>query len=101
MESFKSAHIIGCLRQQPLAEHCDFGKRKSRFRADDPVRLGYFQRNVDWPHKTTIDQIPSRKRSASERNALAVDRGIYQHARAVQDRAVSNGISYAGGLKPS
>jgi hypothetical protein len=101
MESFEAAHIIGCLRQQPLAEHCDFGKRRSRLRADDPVRLRHSQRNIDWPYKTTVDEIPSRKRSASERNPMAVDGSIYQHARAVQNRTVSNGIGYAGGLKPS
>ena len=89
-ESFQAAHIIGCLRQQPLAEHCDFGKRRSRLRADDPVRLGN-SRNIDWPYKTTVDGIPSRQRSAGERNALAVDGGIYQHARAVQNRTVSDG----------
>src|SRR4051794_32868837 len=49
----------------------------------------------------TVDQIPSRKCGASERNPLAVDRGIYQHARAVQNRAVSIGISHASGFKPS
>ena len=32
---------------------------------------------------------------------MAVDGSIYQHARAVQNRTVSNGIGYAGGLKPS
>lgn len=101
MESFQAAHIIGCLRQQPLAEHCDFGKRRSRLRADDPIRLGNSQRNIDWPYKTTVDEISSRQRGAGERNALAVDGGIYQHARAVQDRTVSDGIGQAGGLKPS
>jgi hypothetical protein len=32
---------------------------------------------------------------------MAVDGSIYQHARAVQNRTVGNGIGYAGGLKPS
>jgi FtsP/CotA-like multicopper oxidase with cupredoxin domain len=27
MENFQATHIIGRLRQQPLAKHCDFGKR--------------------------------------------------------------------------
>jgi outer membrane protein assembly factor BamB len=59
------------------------------------------QGNIDWSHKTAVDEIPSRKRSASERDALAVDGGIYQHARTIENRTVSNGVGDAGGIKPS
>src|SRR5450631_244211 len=101
MESFHAARVVGRLRQQPLAEYRDFGKHRSRLRADDPVRVGHSQRNIDRPYETTVDEIPSRQRSASERDALAVDGGIYQHARTVENRTMSNGIGDASGIEPS
>ena len=40
------------------------------------------------------------ERGAGERDALAVDRGVYQHARAVQDRAAGNGVGDPGRVEP-
>src|SRR5262245_19958983 len=36
-ESFQAAHVVGSLREQPLAKQRDLGKRRRRLRADDPV----------------------------------------------------------------
>ena len=101
MKSFEAAHVIGSLRQEPLAEHLDFGKRRRRLRTDDPVRVGQSQGHIDWLDQTAVDQIPRRKRGAGQRNTLAVDGGIDQHARTVQNRSRNGGGGDAGGIEPS
>jgi hypothetical protein len=100
-ENFQAARIFGRLGQQPILELCDLWQARSHLRADDPVGVGHFQRNIDRSDETTVDDIPSGKRSASKRNALAVDGGIDHHARAVQNWTVSDRIADAGGFKPS
>ena len=101
MKSFQAAHIVGSLRQEPLAEHLDFGKRRRRLRTDDPVRVGQSQGHIDRLDQTAVDQIPRRKRGSGQHNTLAVDGGIDQHARTVQHRSRNGGGGDAGGIEPS
>ena len=52
-------------------------------------------------YDTSIDEIPGCERAARERNALAVDGGIDQHAGAIHDRAVRQiGTVDAGRVEP-
>jgi hypothetical protein len=100
-DSFETTRVFGRLGQQPFPKRCDLWYGRSHLRADDPVRIGHSQRNIDRPYETTVDYIPGRKRGAGKRNALAVDGSIYQHARMVQNRTANNGIGDAGRFKPS
>jgi hypothetical protein len=57
--------------------------------------------DVDWPYESTIDDVPGCERGASKRNALTVDRSVYQHARTAENRAVTGRIGDPCGLEPS
>jgi hypothetical protein len=100
MKGFEATRIVSSLRQQPRAECRDLGKRRCRLRANDPVRFGHSQGNVDRPYKTTVNEIPSRKGGARKRNALAIDGSVDQHARTVQNRTATYRIGDPGGVKP-
>jgi hypothetical protein len=53
-----------------------FGRAEVAFGQTTPVRVGHSQGNIERPDKAAVDEIPSRKRCASERNALTIDGGI-------------------------
>src|SRR5215472_9581137 len=78
--------VVGCFRQQPVAEAANLRDPRRRLRTDDPVGVGGPPRQVERPDDAPADQVPNRKSGAGERDPLAVDCGIDQHAGPVQDR---------------
>ena len=55
----------------------------------------------EWPHQALVDEIPGRQRGARERDAMAVDGGVDQHAGAINYRAVKSvSIGDTRGFEP-
>ena len=87
--------------QQPILKQLDLGKVRRGLRADDPVSPGKPACILERPNEAPADEIPRRKRGASERYSLAVDRGIDNHAGAVQHRPLGRlCVRNAGNLEP-
>jgi len=60
---------------QPILKQFDLGKVRCGLRADDPVGPGKPACILERPNEAPADEVPRRKRGASERYSLAVDRG--------------------------
>src|SRR5262249_18647 len=98
---FELPDVVCGLGEQPIPERHDLGKGRCRLRAYDPTGLGGAGALAEWAHEPPIDQVGGRQCRASQRDPLAVDGRIDDHARAIEDRPARRLVCfYACRLEP-